>query len=1471
MFRAPRNTAEPYDDLNDDERAFRVAIRRRGRNRRHMQNLRNARRPLYEIVPEIPRGSLPRVANLFANRVLEGEVGDVGGFTPGPRMNNGHFLHPRHHALTMRPSTENPSRFAVLPSTRFTGNVTGYGLGRGGRGLRDINIPIVFVTSRISPGRDTRRTQFSDYNGIDLVTSIIQRSYGEALQRSGVTLQNQSSHYVQISYGLPSLGGRLTYTRLVPVARAAQELYEMLRRDAGYVPEGTNIANLTASRDMFFQFHIDPLAGSFNRDPFAFDPDKMSRRLIFTRDEWTQNNNLCVFISLILATKRRNRITKNDRGALQVEWEVEETNFDLTNHGVVAGLIEEARELRTACRIANAEVGKAGLQRIADHLNITIHVIQREAADGEIYKILPSYVANNHDLIVEQKHVYIYFVNHHCHAIRKPHMFVNNEDGTSKAHLMCDFCLSSFKDKKNLLIHFLKCSKNPTQTADLTELIKMKGLKLNCDDFAPLRENMFSQFYYCLNCRQDCGIKGCERYRSCRFIKRHEVVNRNMFCTHCGERGIHEGEITKHQCYCDKKIRKPVDPTTVYFWDIESMFDADLEEIEPYKTIEKNDRVWEMKKQFHIVNCVVLMNHDGTRTWDFNTIEEFCEFIFSEEEEERFKKSIFYAHNGGGYDNHFINKWLLNRGRRPYLLPSNDSSPTRLICLEYKGRKFCDSLNFIAQPLSTFGKAFDLDIEKGYFPYLFNTVQNQGYEGPMPDKKYFGMETVKCGSKEEFNRKQQDFNDWYDEECLKYTEDNPWKLRDKLFHYCRLDVNVLRQGIFKFREMCLNLDDGVLDSEWNVQTIDPFNYLTLSGIVISIALSGFTTKKQFAQFPYKPMEKQQGWVNAYKEYLTRQEGYEVLDFDENQVIMNHNKQYAKYLMVRPEDKDRPDKEARAIWWIHANCYNVGCEACFPENRAVHTNPFMKETMQDLDMMFRSYLNTLKEERDVMVTFDHELSEKPTDQIYNPMLMYSPIDPREALFGGRTEAFKLYSQGPIYHIDVVSLYPTVCAYDEIPIGIPRTITDPALIMQMLHDRTLFGCVRCSVKPPKNLLIPFLPHRREGDGRLVFSLEPMTGTWTTVDLYFAMDQGYEITNTYRATHFEEDQRRVGPFKKYIDTFIRIKKRAKIDGNKTLYLIAKLFLNSLWGKFVEKPHRSNLSVVVSAREYYQMMASPHIDIETMRWMQTDDNVWMVRYDVKEQFQEHAKNYNAYIGIFVLAHARRRLHTQMVNIGLPRVCYCDTDSIAFNVDTENPENNPQTGDDLGEWDNEVEGWEEGNFIKEFVGVGPKSYSETYEKPEYEGKDFLLKFKGVSLTYNTIELLNPQSLKKLVFDYSQFKDDNRGIGVPSWTINNRYTSSVGRHFEVPRGNHGGDGGDGGDERKSDVEDDLEREERQVVETFSLFNMKFCKVNLTKRELPILLNAQDRENVTEIQTFPIGWDWGDQTSEEKYKQTYKIF
>ena len=102
----------------------------------------------------------------------------------------------------------------------------------------------------------------------------------------------------------------------------------------------------------------------------------------------------------------------------------------------------------------------------------------------------------------------------------------------------------------------------------------------------------------------------------------------------------------------------------------------------------------------------------------------------------KFSRIICIAHNSKGFDAQFILQYLVNKMH--YDPPTLILNGTKIMRMKIGRSTFIDSLNYFQMPLSALPKAFDLpDVEKGTFPHLFNTIDNQSYTGPLPDVKYY--------------------------------------------------------------------------------------------------------------------------------------------------------------------------------------------------------------------------------------------------------------------------------------------------------------------------------------------------------------------------------------------------------------------------------------------------------------------------------------------------------------------------------------------------------------------------------------------------------------------------------------------------------------------------------------------------------------------------------------------------------------
>ena len=217
----------------------------------------------------------------------------------------------------------------------------------------------------------------------------------------------------------------------------------------------------------------------------------------------------------------------------------------------------------------------------------------------------------------------------------------------------------------------------------------------------------------------------------------------------------------------------------------------------------------------HIVNYVNVQDFEGNE-WIFNTIDEFCNFVF----QDKHKKYTFIAHNSKSFDAQFILKYCVENGIQPFCIYNG----TKIMYMQievYKIR-FIDSINFIQSRLANFPKTFGLsEMKKGYFPHFFNTPENQNYVGPIPDIKYYGADQMMADDRKKFLK-------WYQD---RIDENYVFNFKKELEDYCRSDVDILRRSMLKFREDFIT-----------TANIDPVQYITIASVCMNVYRSKFMPK-----------------------------------------------------------------------------------------------------------------------------------------------------------------------------------------------------------------------------------------------------------------------------------------------------------------------------------------------------------------------------------------------------------------------------------------------------------------------------------------------------------------------------------------------------------------------------------------------------------------------------------------------------
>ena len=131
----------------------------------------------------------------------------------------------------------------------------------------------------------------------------------------------------------------------------------------------------------------------------------------------------------------------------------------------------------------------------------------------------------------------------------------------------------------------------------------------------------------------------------------------------------------------------------------------------------------------HEPNLCVVQNEAGDE-WIFEsdtTQKNFCKWLFTDDH----IGCTVMAHNFQGYDSYFVLQYLREQGVMYEVIMRGGK--TLSLEVPMLNIKFIDSLNFIPMRLANFPKTFGIEeLEKGYFPHLFNRKENEYYVGPIP-------------------------------------------------------------------------------------------------------------------------------------------------------------------------------------------------------------------------------------------------------------------------------------------------------------------------------------------------------------------------------------------------------------------------------------------------------------------------------------------------------------------------------------------------------------------------------------------------------------------------------------------------------------------------------------------------------------------------------------------------------------------
>ena len=393
-------------------------------------------------------------------------------------------------------------------------------------------------------------------------------------------------------------------------------------------------------------------------------------------------------------------------------------------------------------------------------------------------------------------------------------------------------------------------------------------------------------------------------------------------------------------------------------------------------------------------------------------------------------------------------------------------------------------------------------------------------------------------------------------------------------------------------------------------------------------------------------------------------------------------------------------------------------------------------------------------------------------------------------------------------DVVSLYPTAMTSFEglkfdFPMGDGRFISDEEIQkLQISIDENKsadlpHGIFTVDVTPPDNLINPVLPMKSAKGDNTVWDLIPRSGQcYALPDLVSGMKHGYRFKLTKALVY--DQQKASGVFNKYIDLVYKIK--AEEDANEledsnhskneegyvakynpTRRMIAKLLMNSLYGKTLQKKIDTATVFIEKDEDMIQFLR----DHDWNDLIEMGERIMVVG---KKKVFGVCVDKPMQLGSYVLAYSRQIMCTFMDRLDPGRgdvkdlksfeesfrntYYYSDTDSmfipseIVHRIKDSFYDGNGSKK--LGQLDDELKG---GKII-EYYGIAPKLYACKILKPN--GKiTYKIRGKGImsdTLTWEEFaKLLKGEEVEKKFFMLQRLRTNiskkQRSEGIDEFSI----------------------------------------------------------------------------------------------------------
>lgn len=759
--------------------------------------------------------------------------------------------------------------------------------------------------------------------------------------------------------------------------------------------------------------------------------------------------------------------------------------------------------------------------------------------------------------------------------------------------------------------------------------------------------------------------------------------------------------------------------------------------------------------------------------------------ILSKKAKDKNGRVFVFAHNASRFDSQFVLQEidkLEYKEVRPLFVGN------KILKLDIGNVSFMDTCAFIPRPLASLPAALDFDrlltdegraMAKSFFPHLMEKPSDDRADDviPFPPRELFDEQFMSKDRAREF--------------ALFYEEkkDSTFVYRETLTKYCEQDCILLAHAGRKFCQLYTNIagyNPTVTRFTLAGAALETYRLRCMEGVAIGVPpSSGYFHRRNRSLIG-------DAWLNVLEmEAKCTDPLYEI----------KREQRLGDYFVDGIHRESRTVYEFDGCLWHGCiDCQNRR-QSLSAEQMALSAERRRQTVIKHDYLRRRGFTLVVMKEHEVPNAPNHPEIKKEHERLKE---VYSILDPengekvmeRDALYGGRTECHAAYYRVPeadlglgheIRYIDYVSLYPYCLKNCSYPVGHPTVLTN----LKEYKKGDFCGLLHCKIVAPKDLLLPLLPYRTPDD-KLLFGLcrtccnsytknsgnsmcthsedeRAFEGMWCTPEVDKALELGYTIIRVNAALAYSNSKDDM--FSSYVNMFLKVKQEASgfpsqnmteaekdefieryyqaegirlekgsVARNEGLRTIAKLLLNSLWGKFAQRRNQPKTIIARSLADFNRITEDKQLEITAVHVK--DNNSVYITHQYRCDEDAPAGNTSPVIAAFVTCHGRLKLYELMQRVLPERILYLDTDSLVYVYKPGDVDNVKEiVGEHLGQVTSEIAS---GFQCYEAVFAGAKSYYLRSKNAAGEIKE-QIKMKGVSQNIAAGRDLHRESMIELV------------------------------------------------------------------------------------------------------------------------------